>query len=444
MTGFLLSSLRLNKVRDFIFYLLILFLPTQLGKHFWPEFSFIKGVRADYLSPTLYVTDILVLLIFVLFIFSKKKFLISNFKFLIKSQFLILLFVVCLVVGIVLSKSPSAGVYGLLKLSEFGFLGFYVAHNIKKLKLENILLMFSIGIIFESFLAISQYLSNGSLQGIFYFFGERFFNSLTPGIANASLGGELFLRPYGTFPHPNVLAGFLVIAMTLIVSSIKYQVLSMRNIVLTLSLVIGTIALFLTLSRVATLVWLIFIGSWLMVRGIKKIKLKTSIFYILLSIFSLLLVSFIFASSSFHYRFTNINLSDESIVQRKNLIQNSITMAKDHPIFGVGLNNFLVNLPLYQTPHISPFYLQPVHNIFLLVFAETGIIGLGFFIWFIYKTYKKIKEKKYTIHNTYYILLFSVLLLGMFDHYFLTLQQGQLLFSFILGLCWSDPETSSG
>src|SRR3989344_9415701 len=52
------------------FYLLILFLPTQLGRHFWPNFSFVSGIRIDYLSPTLYATDIFILLIFVFWLFG--------------------------------------------------------------------------------------------------------------------------------------------------------------------------------------------------------------------------------------------------------------------------------------------------------------------------------------------------------------------------------------
>ena len=445
--GFLLSSLRLNKARDFILYLLILFLPTQLGRHFWPEFSFVRGIRVDYLSPTLYLTDILILFIFVFWIFSKKKFLISNFKFLIKFQFLkskipILIFTLFLISGMVLSKSPVAGFFGLLKLLEFSFLGFYIATNINKVKFQNILLMFSIGIIFESFLSISQYFNHGSLQGIFYFFGERFFNSQTPGIANASLGGELFLRPYGTFPHPNVLAGYLVIGMILIIFNFKFSIKSkfsifnFKTFLLVMSLIIGTVALFLTLSRVAIVLWVLILGFLL----IRKLIINHSSLIILVLVGLLLLG----LTTPLGLRFTGMRLTDESIVQRESLIQSSIAMIKNNPVFGVGLNNFLVNLPSYQAPHASLFYLQPVHNIFLLVLSETGIVGLVFFIWFLIKTFSRIKNHESRIkgwpiiHNSLFIILSSILILGMFDHYFLTLQQGQLLFSFILGFCWAD------
>jgi len=434
VTGFLLSSLRLNKARDFIFYLLILFLPTQLGKHFWPEFSFIKGVRVDYPVSTLYFTDILILLLFLSWAFPELR--IKNYELRIKSAlkywkiFTLLIFIF---VGILLSKSPQAGFYGLVKFLEFSFLGFYVAKNISRLRLENILLIFSIGIIFESLLSISQYLNHGSLQGIFYFFGERFFTSLTPGIANASLGGELFLRPYGTFPHPNVLAGYLVIAMTLISSKFKVKSSKLRKMFYFASIILGTVALFLTLSRVAIILWVLILSFFLI-----RTFIIHHLSFIILTFVCLLLLGLVTPLGT---RFTGIRLTDESIVQRENLIQSSIAMIKDDPLFGVGLNNFLVNLPSYQRPHTPLFYLQPVHNIYLLILTQTGIVGLVFFVWFIYKTYGRINDKGLRIKEVQPFIIYPlslILILGMFDHYFLTLQQGQLLFAFILGLCWCE------
>jgi hypothetical protein len=36
-----------------------------------------------------------------------------------------------------------------------------------------------------------------------------------------------------------------------------------------------------------------------------------------------------------------------------------------------------------------------------------------------------------------YVLFFIILITGMGDHYWLTLQQGQLLFAFVIGLCYN-------
>jgi O-antigen ligase len=79
------------------------------------------------------------------------------------------------------------------------------------------------------------------------------------------------------------------------------------------------------------------------------------------------------------------------------------------------------------------WWLQPVHNIFLLVLAETGITGFLIFLFLIIKAFKNSLE----IRNwSLVISLLAILLTGAADHYWLTLQQNQLIFAIILGLSW--------
>src|SRR3989344_1034280 len=431
------------RISNIIFYLLILFLPTQFGRHFWPDFSYIAGIRIDYLSPALYLTDILIFLLFVFWLINKirskkKEVIIHDSKFMVFSAL-----VVFLILGILFSKNQAAGWYGLLKLVELIFLGFYTAINIKKIKINIVLILLSVGLIFESFLATVQYLQQSSVDGIFYFFGERTFNGQTPGIANASIGGELFLRPYGTFLHPNVLAGYLIVVMTMIISKFNpstklrtgEQKSKLIKILFLGSLTFGTIALFLTMSRIAIVLWMLIVGLWFIQFSVFNLKILT-----------LVLVASVLFLSPLHSRFTDLKLTDESVTIRQELIKSSVFMIKENPIFGVGINNYLDQLPYYQ--RINNYFtdLQPVHNIYFLVAAQTGIVGLAFFIWFIFKTYQRIKnttQNSKLQKNLYFInsssliiILSSILILGLFDHYFLTLQQGQLIFSFTLGLCW--------
>ena len=51
----------MKKIHRILFFLLLLLLPVQLGRHFWPEFALVFGIRIDYLSPTIYLTDLLVI-----------------------------------------------------------------------------------------------------------------------------------------------------------------------------------------------------------------------------------------------------------------------------------------------------------------------------------------------------------------------------------------------
>ena len=442
-------KINILKFEKVIFYLILLFLPTQLGKHFWPDFSMVDGIRVDYLSPTIYVTDVFIILLFIFFCLNHRETIkkVFSIKYLVLSIFLL--------IGIIFSKSPALGFYGFLKLIEFGFFGFYTANYLRGASF-----CFVIGIIFESLLGIAHYLNQGSIGGVMYFFGEREFNQSTPGIANASINGELVLRPYGTFSHPNVLAGYLTIVMAIVISnfnpfdrlrvdaersrSIKFPISNFKKIIFTISIILGTLALFLTMSRVAILLWIAFLF----------VKIYSMFKYKSISLLALITFLAIILLSPLSQRFISINPMDESVQLRKELIQTSLAMIEHNPLFGVGLNNFLVN---------TTSYLQPVHNIYLLIAAQTGIVGLLIFLWFIGKTYKRImnneslrpelraragiKNNKSIIHNSRlaakrakFIILSMVLILGLFDHYFLTLQQGQLLFSFILGFCWRDRQ----
>src|SRR3989344_5595979 len=445
---------KLYPLEQIIFYLLILFLPTQLGKHFWPQFSYILGIRIDYLSPTIYLTDILLFTLFLTAIVKlvKSHDCISKIKNQISKtpNLIFLILIIFLFINIGFSKSPLAGVYGLVKLLEFIFFGFYVSKKIKNIEdFKNMSVMFALGIIFESLLSISQYFSQSSIGSIFYFFGERTFSSQTPGIANVSLNVELVLRPYGTFSHPNVLAAYLIIGMTMVLFNLKFQIFNqflmtrLKNIVLGLSIVIGSIAIFLTMSRVAIILWIFILGYFVACYLKNNIKNKFTIYYLIFAIF---IIGSIFLLSPIHNRFTSFSFYDESIAIRKELVFDSLIMIKEHLLFGVGINNFLINLPYYQKINTGSFftYLQPVHNIFLLMASETGIAGFIIFVWFIIKTLNNIlKKNKFSIFNFQFSILIIVIILGFFDHYFLTLQQGQLLFFLVLGFCWSKIKIDS-
>jgi putative inorganic carbon (HCO3(-)) transporter len=58
-------------------------------------------------------------------------------------------------------------------------------------------------------------------------------------------------------------------------------------------------------------------------------------------------------------------------------------MIVDHPLLGVGANNFAVAMKPYLAHHYSGEFVYIVHNAYLLVWAETGTVGLLAFVWFL-------------------------------------------------------------
>ena len=137
----------------------------------------------------------------------------------------------------------------------------------------------------------------------------------------------------------------------------------------------------------------------------------------------------------------SLNFIDESVVVREQLNAAALTIFGHSPIFGVGPGNFLVELPK-ALPSRAVYFLQPVHNIYLLVMAEGGLVGIGIFGWLIWIVIKsktsqeqnKSRAKQVSVPTILLVPLLTLLLLGFVDHYPLTIQQGQLLFTLLLSL----------
>ena len=77
-------------------------------------------------------------------------------------------------------------------------------------------------------------------------------------------------------------------------------------------------------------------------------------------------------------RFRSISklTSDVSIIQRLKILKGGVAMFFDHPLFGVGVGNFLAHSKLYTNTLIH----RVAHNTYLEVAAETGILGITLFL----------------------------------------------------------------
>jgi hypothetical protein len=80
-----------------------------------------------------------------------------------------------------------------------------------------------------------------------------------------------------------------------------------------------------------------------------------------------------------------------------------------------------------MNPNLQSWDYQPVHNIYLLILAELGIIG--FILWLIPVLF--LTKKSSFICSLLFIVILAI---SLFDHYFWTLYFGILLFWLTLGL----------
>ncbi|HCM37376.1 MAG: O-antigen polymerase [Candidatus Gottesmanbacteria bacterium GW2011_GWB1_43_11] len=406
----------MTRFKNSLFFLLLVLLPTQLGKHIWLDTSLVLGRRIDYLSPTLYLTDAILLsaatVYFLAFnLGARQRFCILSLGF--------------WVIGIGLWILPHPSLISFYVWFRFWIIG-VIAWLVKERqpKMREVLIPLGLGVVGSAILAAGQFLLQRAVGGPAYFLGERSFLATSPGIAQVIINGRLYLRPYATFSHPNVLGGFLatVLPIFLFTKIKKQRFFKMDFLILTSVAYSIWLGIFISFSRIA---WLAALGS----SGFFLFaKAKRRFWWGVLAVVILLVVM----EEMTLGRFGNLFSVDiESISERQQLFQASLIMIGSSPLLGSGLGSFISNLPQVL---IGSRLLQPVHSIYLLILSETGIVGFALFLFLIGKTIMTAISKH---RSAALAALITILFLGLFDHYFYTLPQTQLLFGVVLGLIYA-------
>jgi len=390
----------LNQFNSFLLLAYLFFLPTQLGKHFFFSFSYLSGVRVDYLAPTFYFNDLIFILIFLLNI-KTFNFFLPLFKWILPIAFLNIFF----------ALSKPIAFYYWIRFLQLIMVFFIFKKN--KLPAKAVLLTFTSSAVIQLFIGLNHLVLGRSLQGIFYFLGERYFNLSTFGIAKIDFFGQEILRAYGTFSHPNSLAGFYLLLYTYLLVEKKFNsFFILKN----LCLFVFSCLILISFSKVAIFSFLIINLIYFLLQE------KKCLFCQLNKIFIFFVLVLIFLQAKGDVL---------SLVKRLELINNALIIFSRSPFFGVGLGNYL----LAQNAFSSKFYFffnQPVHNIFLLLMAELGILFFIILTFMVLLFFKRNVLKK--ILTNYFLLLTAIFLTGFFDHYWLTLPQNFFLMGVVFAL----------
>jgi len=394
-----------------LFQFFLLLLPTQLSLHLWPTQALIFGIRVDYLSPTLYLTDILLFLLFCFWLKEEK--ILSQLKLSLGNVFLLLLILTFIVINCLLSPIPIISFYKWIKVLEGFVLAVFVKQNYSTIKT---LLVWPLlgGLVFTLLLSILQFSFQSTVGGVFSWFGERNFSRSTPGIAVFYFLDKPWLRVYATFPHPNVLAGYaIVVGLLLQRFASRTQSFIAWAVVLTL--------LLLTMSHGA----IVACFSVLILGILPKAKsiVVARFLCVLIVLLSLLLPLLATSIPTFDNQGTRL---------RQNLLLSSGDLFSQSPILGIGLGSFIVKQNQISDSNIlfseaPTFRFQPVHNVIVLLLVEIGLLGV---LIMFFGLLRLLKTKEYL----FVFALVVVLITGLVDHYWLTLQQPYLLASIIIGL----------
>jgi hypothetical protein len=414
---------KLLRLSRYLFNVLVILLPLNLGKHFEIISSYVWGILIDYLIPTIYVQDIIVILIIALWVLSggfKRLFSKEINIFERKEVQLSTLFVFSVFLSVLESIRFIPSLYAYIRLLIYFLLFIYI---LSEIPVEDyffkILRFFSFSIIFLSVLAVAQYIGQGSVFDNYLILGEQPYSASTFDVAKKSFLGVNVIPAYGLFRHPNIFGGYLSILLIWFATFLK------KRKYFILVFIFGTIALFLTFSIIS---WLVFIFGLFIhlffLRNPTDIVIKKKLTVLLVFIISVFLIVVP------ALRLLK-NSPDPSVFRRMNFARASYRMIGDYPLFGVGWNNSTVLMDEYNFETRDIRFVQPVHNIFLLVFSESGVFSFLLFIGFLYFSAKKLINSSY--FHLFLISYLQIILLGSFDHYFLTINQTLLLFWIVLG-----------
>jgi O-antigen ligase len=194
------------------------------------------------------------------------------------------------------------------------------------------------------------------------------------------VGGKIVSRIGGIMPHPIALGSFIAQTLPFCLGVFLSWENRKMSIFSGITIIFGFMALVFTLARAAMIAWVaaFVVTIYMAVKGkyFHGVKSKAVIGVVLM-----ILVISIGFSSLWYERFFASRASN--VTARYALNEIAVNMIKAHPLVGVGLNNFSSVITKYDTNGISLIFTDPVHNLFLLIFTETGIIGLLMFLWFL-------------------------------------------------------------
>ncbi len=331
------------------------------------------------------------------------------------------------------------------------------------------------GAVTQSIIGFLQFASQSSVGLVIL--GESMLSPSAPGVAKIVVEGVRFVRAYGTFPHPNVLAAFLLVGIVALAyfffkertqmahfvvapHKISLSVLTStpRSILLALlelhpfSYVLSHFPLFfftaghfflligllLTFSRSA---WIIFIFLFAAIFwwAFRQLTLReyAKRYVLVVCASALLLLSifypFIFARAS-------LALDEPAVADRIQYARLGLRLVAERPL-GVGIGNQV----LFAREHglysmfglVQPWQQEPIHNLYLLMASELGIGGFIAFCVLIGGLFlvesRKLKVESFFVTS----MLIALLLFGFTDHFLWDIQQGRLLLWFVVGLLFA-------
>lgn len=215
------------------------------------------------------------------------------------------------------------------------------------------------------------------------------------------IAGDVTQRPVGLLIHPNVLALYLGLVLPAAAALLLVPSNWVTRSFAAIGLLGGLAALYYSLSRsgwLATAVAAVLLAAiW---RKWRLPKLTVAAKLALILTLAAVACGIAWNARKLYDRMTES--ASEAVEFRLNLARAAFKMAGDHPLFGIGLNDFLNNVVAYDTSGMTRLKAYPVHNVYLLELSETGAAGaaafaflVGTLIWRMFRYSKRAANPQY-------------------------------------------------
>ncbi len=298
-----------------------------------------------------------------------------------------------------------------------------------------VIFVFLSSLFFQAGLAVYQFLTQST--PVNKYLGLAAHQADVAGTSVIEAASGRWLRAYGGMDHPNVFGGVLVIALIITAYLLaRKKILSSRleiaeSIFLFVFYFIALFALFFTFSRAA---WLAFSLSSLLLFIYFLIQKDRWIIgrFLALVFFSLVML---FIAAAPYRDLCQARISGESRLEKKSIedrrlyLSESTDVIKKNWLLGVGIGNYPSALEQGGAEKKAIWDYQPVHNVFLLLWSESGILALIFFVSFLILLIKKDRRTAFAG-----IFLTALIILMLFDHWLISLPFGIIFLFLVLGL----------
>ncbi|CAN5827987.1 hypothetical protein BH23ACT10_BH23ACT10_17600 [soil metagenome] len=352
--GVLLATMRIPLLKRVLLAVILLELPLQVDRYF--GFDDLASAQNALSGVNVSVTTIALLLLYVLWAMEALGGRATATRW--RPALPTLAYIAAVLLSVPFAEDVHRSLFEIVLLGQAVLVCFYLIHAVR----DRRDVMFVMACLMADLVLQGLLAAGAGVLGVEAAVGP---------VEVQSLGGRIG----GTLGHPNTLGMFLIMLLPAALAGYATLPTKGQRLLAAAAFGMGMVALVLTASRgawtgaILSLAMFSIIGrrrGWLTARTITFMA-ASSLVVVALSLPEVIARLAEYDNGAAQARLPLMTLANRVIGQS--------------PIVGVGINNFAVAMNDHLTVDLSNAWISTVHNKYLLVWGETGVIGLAAFLW---------------------------------------------------------------